>query len=61
MKYERGWTGSEDTDVDAFDLNKKLENIMLEKGPTTSDTVEETVAVKLDQVEKFYVSISSLH
>ncbi|EOD49493.1 putative required for hyphal anastomosis protein [Neofusicoccum parvum UCRNP2] len=57
MKYERGWTGSEDTDVDPFDLNKKLENIMLEKGPTDSEKLEGRVVTKLDQVEKFYATV----
>ncbi|OJD29089.1 protein required for hyphal anastomosis (ham-2) [Diplodia corticola] len=52
MKYERGWTGSDDTDIDAFDLNGKLEGLMLKK-----DKIEDRVAAKLDQIEKFYATV----
>ncbi|KKY25423.1 putative required for hyphal anastomosis [Diplodia seriata] len=52
MKYERGWTGSEDTDVDPFNLNSKLEGLVLEK-----DKVDDHVAAKLDQIEKFYATV----
>ncbi|KAB2579805.1 Factor arrest protein 11 [Lasiodiplodia theobromae] len=51
MKYERGWTGS-DNDVDPFDLNGRLEGLVLEK-----EKVDDRVAAKLDQVEKFYATV----
>lgn len=55
MKYERGWTGSDDTDIDPLDLENKLGNLSFEK----EKKIDDKVAAKLDQVENFYVSFAN--
>ncbi|KAF4313635.1 N1221-like protein [Botryosphaeria dothidea] len=53
MKYERGWTGSDDTDIDPLDLENKLGNLSFEK----EKKIDDKVAAKLDQVENFYATV----
>ncbi|EKG19624.1 N1221-like protein [Macrophomina phaseolina MS6] len=52
MKYERGWTGSEDADVDLLDLNNPLGALSLKE-----EKVDDRVAAKLSQIEKFYATV----
>ncbi|KAF2145988.1 uncharacterized protein K452DRAFT_355474 [Aplosporella prunicola CBS 121167] len=58
MKYERGWLGSEDKDVDPLDLSSKLEKEQDKKDQAHDQKIEDTpearVAAKLQQVEDFY-------
>ncbi|KAK7608678.1 hypothetical protein BKA81DRAFT_297942 [Phyllosticta paracitricarpa] len=59
MKYERGWVGPEDGDIEPLELDKKLNAIKFEddKAPEECNEHQNLVAKKLDRIDKFYSAV----
>ncbi|KAK8199988.1 uncharacterized protein BKA78DRAFT_243642 [Phyllosticta capitalensis] len=59
MKYERGWVGPEDGDIEPLELDKKLNAVKLDndKAPEQRSEHQDMVAKKLERVDKFYAAV----